>query len=211
MRHSELVPEVSYKSRAAQKMRRDYMEGIERGRDRVRKTNEIFTPDALVQDILESMAERMPEMFRNPDKTFIDPACGDGQFLTHVFDWKMQHGRTGNKQLNKQDIPAVLNTIFGIDMMPDNVRLCRKRMMDGVVGYGISAGSVAYQRCRRIIAENIIIADSLLFFVPYDILQHEAKTAKELFEKLKQRYKNKDTRGQSYNGVRDMFSEDGGW
>ena len=57
------------------------MSGIERDRLRVKETAEVFTPTPLVQKILDNMDQNL---FTNPNKTFLDNSCGDGQFLSEV-------------------------------------------------------------------------------------------------------------------------------
>ena len=63
---------------------RVYMSGIERDKLRVKQTAEVFTPTELVQEMLDKLEEQDVELFSNPDKTFLDPSCGDGQFLSEV-------------------------------------------------------------------------------------------------------------------------------
>ena len=98
---------------------RDYMSGVERDQARVKSTGEVFTPTSLVQEILE----RMPiEMFKDPSKTFLDNSCGDGQFLGEVLIRKMENGST---------FEQALSTVYGVDLMQDNVEECRKRLLCG--------------------------------------------------------------------------------
>ncbi len=102
----------------------DYMAGVERTVDRVKATGEIFTPNSLV---LEMVAYLDPELFA-PGKTVLDPACGDGQFLLAAKVIKMQyHG------MSEQD---ALNDLYGVDIMRDNVDLCRKRLGGGTIVMG---------------------------------------------------------------------------
>tara|TARA_X000001382_G_scaffold130260_1_gene124576 strand:+ start:3410 stop:3625 length:216 start_codon:yes stop_codon:yes gene_type:complete len=58
-----------------------YMSGIERDTLRTKQTAEVFTPTELVQNILDNMNQ---ELFENPEKTFLDNSCGDGQILSEV-------------------------------------------------------------------------------------------------------------------------------
>ena len=95
---------------------RTYMGGVERERARVKATGEVFTPTALVQEILDQLPE---EVFADATKTFLDPTCGDGQFLGEVLIRKMENGST---------YAQALNTTYGVDLMPDNVRECIRRL-----------------------------------------------------------------------------------
>jgi hypothetical protein len=116
---------------------REYMSGIERDKARVKATGEIFTPTPLVQEILD----RLPTaVFSNPDKTFLDPSCGDGQFLGEVLIRKMENGST---------FEQALSTIYGVDLMQDNVDECRKRLLCG------------RQDLEHIVQKNIICYNGL--------------------------------------------------
>ncbi len=101
-----------------------YMAGIERTLARVRKTGEIFTPSALV---IEMLRELSPEALA-PGKTVFDPACGDGQFLVAAKWVKVYfHGMTEHD--------ATLE-IFGVDLMRDNIEICRRRLGGGTIIQG---------------------------------------------------------------------------
>lgn len=98
---------------------RAYMSGIERDRHRVKATSEVFTPTPLVQEMLDQLSDTL---FDDPTKTFIDPSCGDGQFLSEVLIRKLERGH---------DFEQALSTIYGVDLMSDNVELCRERLLCG--------------------------------------------------------------------------------
>lgn len=116
---------------------RSYMSGVERDKLRVKATGEVFTPTPLVQEILDQMD---PNLFKDPTKTFIDPACGDGQFLGEVLIRKVENGI---------DFESALGTIYGVDLMQDNVDLCRERLLCG------------REDLRHIVEKNIVCADGL--------------------------------------------------
>ena len=116
---------------------RSYMSGIERNRDRVKATGEVFTPTVLVQEILNTLDQTV---FTNPTKTFIDPTCGDGQFLGEVLIRKIENGI---------DFETALCTIYGVDLMQDNVDLCRERLLCG------------REDLSHIVEKNIIQGDAL--------------------------------------------------
>ena len=103
------------------------MSGVDRQTERVKATGEVFTPTDLVIDMCQSLIVTDPETFA-PGKTVIDPACGDGQFLV-VAKWIkiLNHGMT------EED---ALNDIYGVDIMRDNVDLCRRRLGGGNIVMG---------------------------------------------------------------------------
>ncbi len=95
---------------------RDYMSGVERDKSRVKATGEVFTPTPLVQEMLDQLPT---EVFTDPNKTFLEPSCGDGQFLSEVVIRKMENGSTYEQ---------ALSTVYGIDLMEDNCVECIKRL-----------------------------------------------------------------------------------
>ena len=118
---------------------RTYMSGVERDHSRVKATGEVFTPTPLVQEILDRLD---PSLFQDPTKTFLDPSCGDGQFLGEVLIRKIENGCT---------FEQALQTIYGVDLMPDNVELCRERLLCG------------QDHLRHIVEKNIVCADALTY------------------------------------------------
>jgi len=115
------------------------MAGISRDKSRVKATSEVFTPTSLVQEILN----RIPiTQFTDPEKTFLDNSCGDGQFLSEVLIKKMEYGST---------FEQALSTIYGVDLMPDNVQLCRDRLLCG------------QEHLRYIVEKNIVCHDALTY------------------------------------------------
>jgi type I restriction-modification system DNA methylase subunit len=118
---------------------REYMSGVERDKLRVKSTGEVFTPTPLVQEMLDHLPE---ETFTDPTKTFLDNSCGDGQFLSEVLIRKLENGI---------DFETALSTIYGVDLMPDNVKLCQDRLLCG------------QEHLRHIVEKNIVCADALTY------------------------------------------------
>jgi len=123
---------------------RDYMSGVEREKSRVKANGEIFTPTPLVQEILDKMPK---ELFTDPKKTILDPTSGDGQFLGEVIIKKMENGST---------LEQALSTTYGVDLMQDNVDLCRERLLCG------------HEEFRSIVEKNIVCADALEYDYSFD-------------------------------------------
>lgn len=103
-----------------------YMSGIDRSAERIERTAEIFTPTALVVDILKRVDPRTYA----PGRRVIDPACGDGQFLVAVKFLKMN--------LHQMEAQDALAEIFGVDIMRDNIDRCKARLGGGNIYMGDS-------------------------------------------------------------------------
>ena len=51
---------------------------IERSDERIKETQEVFTPSELVDSMVNDIEE---EILKDPNSTFIDPSAGSGNFL----------------------------------------------------------------------------------------------------------------------------------
>ncbi len=104
-----------------------YMSGVDRQSDRVKETGEVFTPTDLVIEMCQKLIEKNPESFA-PGKSILDPAVGDGQFLV-VAKWikVLKHNMT--------EAEAV-EDLYGVDIMRDNVDVCRRRLGGGNIVMG---------------------------------------------------------------------------
>ena len=118
---------------------RIYMGGVERDQLRVKSTGEVFTPTELVREVLDQIPL---DQFQDPAKTFLDNSCGDGQFLGEVLIRKMENGST---------FEEALSTVYGVDLMQDNVDLCRERLLCGRTDLA------------HIVERNIVCHDALTY------------------------------------------------
>lgn len=134
---------------------RSYMGGVERDKLRVKATGEVFTPTPLVQEILDNISL---DQFTDPTKTFLDNSCGDGQFLGEVLIRKMENGST---------FEEALNTIYGVDIMIDNVDLCRERLLCG------------QNHLRHIVEKNIQCRDGLKFGYNFELMGKARRNTEE--------------------------------
>lgn len=100
-----------------------------KSRDRVAKRGEVFTAEREVKamcDLVKDETERI-------DSRFLEPACGDGNFLAEILERKLKvvtrvYGKKPN-DWEKYSIVAV-SSIYGIDIMADNAASCRNRLFE---------------------------------------------------------------------------------
>lgn len=80
-------------------------------------TQEFFTPYSIVK----KMCDKIPESdWSNPDKTFLEPCFGNGQFLLYIIYNRIQHGI---------DYKTSLETLYGVELMSDNVIEAKERII----------------------------------------------------------------------------------
>ena len=104
-----------------------YMSGVDRESARVKKTGEVYTPTRLAISMMQKALEQNPEVYA-PGNTVLDPACGDGQLLVPVKWYKVLHHGMSEEE--------ALQDIYGVDIMRDNVDLCKKRLGGGNILMG---------------------------------------------------------------------------
>jgi hypothetical protein len=115
------------------------MSGVQRTQARIKATGEVFTPTSLVDEVLNKLPI---DQFTDPTKTFLDNSCGDGQFLGEILIRKMENGST---------FEQALSTIYGVDLMQDNVNECRRRLLCGRTDL------------EHIVQRNIVCHDALTY------------------------------------------------
>lgn len=146
---------------------REYMSGVERNKVRVKATQEVFTPTSLVQTILDELPS---EYFTDPTKTVIDNSCGDGQFLSEVLIRKVSSGI---------NFETALSTLYGVDIMQDNVDLCRERLLCGQEQY------------RHIVEKNIQCRNGLKYSYSFDPMGPARRKTEEATRKRTARAKDR--------------------
>ena len=66
------------------------------------------------------------------DTRFLEPACGDGNFLAEILSRKLsrvtaQYRRSAYDW--ERNSLLALGSLYGVDILPDNCETCRKRLM----------------------------------------------------------------------------------
>ncbi len=129
--------------------------------DRVKDLGEVFTPTPLVLEILE----QLPQTVWEDGKTYLDPTSGNGQFLAAVLIIK--------QSLNHNN---PLSTIYGVDLMQDNVDECRQRLLD-------IAGDTPAN--RKIVTHNIRCEDGLTYDYSFKTAEEELTEGESTYIKPK--------------------------
>ncbi len=96
-------------------------EKLIKSKQRVSDFGEVFTPAHIVKDMCDLVPE---EMWVSIDITFLEPACGTGNFLTEILARKFKLCK------DWQDGLKALNSVYGIDIQADNVEETKIRLFD---------------------------------------------------------------------------------
>lgn len=97
--------------------------------DRVRNHGEVLTARREVEamlDLVKNESERI-------DSRFLEPACGDGNFLVAILERKLQTvaSRYKSKQADFEvQMLSAMGSIYGIDLLEDNIEIAQRRLSD---------------------------------------------------------------------------------
>lgn len=109
------------KHRTAGQTKKDMLSRInssEGGKNLQKCTAEYFTPYSLVK----RMADKIPEeTWRDPSKNLLEPCFGNGQFLVYMIYKRLISG---------VDWKTTLETLYGVELMADNVLETKNRIID---------------------------------------------------------------------------------
>jgi len=96
---------------------------------RVADHGEVYTSKRIVNAMLD-LVKQETEIIAS---RFLEPACGTGNFLTEVLERKLSvvESRYGKSQLEYERYAILaVSSIYGIDILEDNVIACRRRLLD---------------------------------------------------------------------------------
>ena len=103
--------------------------------ERIKRNGEVFTPRWLVDDMLN----KFPEDAWLPEKTWLEPAAGDGNFVERIIERRIEMG---------QDPYQILKTVFAVELMQDNVELMKERALS-------AAGLQDCEEAKKIVDNNL--------------------------------------------------------
>ena len=98
-----------------------------KSRERVADHGEVFTAQREVNAMLDLVKQETERI----DSRFLEPACGDGNFLAEILRRKLAAVEARyKKSAADYEKYAVLaaTSIYGVDILQDNVEECRKRL-----------------------------------------------------------------------------------
>ena len=123
-----------------------------KSKDRVNKFAEVFTAEREVK----AMCDLIPDdVWQNIDSTFLEPACGNGNFLAEILKRKLNLCESVEQGLR------ALKSVYGIDIQQDNVEESKQRLFDMFVKKFPKASALTGIEAAAILEQNIICGNSL--------------------------------------------------
>ena len=98
-----------------------------KSKERVKAHGEVFTAEREVKamcDLVKDETERI-------DSRFLEPACGDGNFLAEILTRKLEVVKRKYKKSTldyEKNAVLAISSVYGVDIMQDNVLACRDRL-----------------------------------------------------------------------------------
>lgn len=107
-----------------------------KSKDRVKDFGEVFTPDNIVNDMLDLLDEQWKDLSSEEyiTKTILEPACGDGQFLIRILYRKLERVKKLHKENRPLALVKAVSSIYGVDIQADNVERSKERMTNIIMG-----------------------------------------------------------------------------
>ena len=152
-----------------------------RDTERVDSCGEVFTPNWLVKQMMDHMPG---DPIADLDKSVLDPACGNGQFLTEGLRRKLVtaakfFASSLDHERYQFDCLRALSKLYGIDINADTAAEAQERM--GAItfkAYGAVVGSEPQgdfsRAAKYFLHTNIVVGDflaedfSLVEWIPYN-------------------------------------------
>ena len=143
-----------------------------KSRKRVVDHGEVFTNEREVK----AMCDLVNDETQRIDSRFLEPACGDGNFLAEILDRKLavvkKKYRRSVMDFEKNSLLAV-SSLYGVDIMMDNVIVCRERLF--------KIWDKQYKAvCKKECSEDM--RDSIRFILSKNIVCGNALTLHEVDE-----------------------------
>lgn len=150
-----------------------------KSKTRVQQAGECFTNNKEVNAMIDLAKDEISKI----DSKILEPACGNGNFIIEILNRKLQTITTlnqfNNLSLNQCNnlILQAISSIYGIDIMLDNVQECKTRIKEKILNYykfqfNTEIEIKILELLNIILNKNIICGDTLemVFKDPQDDL-----------------------------------------
>lgn len=141
---------------------------VVKSRHRVKTYGEVFTPRHMVDRMLDLVHEDLETGPDFVDKTFLEPAAGDGNFLVAILRRKLAaiEKRYPTQAWVNESLFA-LASIYGVELLEDNHQDAKAIMLAEFAGFHSAHGTSVddntdlYRAAQFLIDTNIVRGDTL--------------------------------------------------
>jgi hypothetical protein len=136
-----------------------------KSKERIANHGEVFTAKSEVDAMLDLVKQETERI----DSRFLEPACGNGNFLAEILKRKLAvvKSRYGKNASDYERYAVIAATsIYGVEILSDNIEECRERMfVIWNTEYTGACGKDANDECREavryIFRKNMLCGDAL--------------------------------------------------
>ncbi len=142
-----------------------------KSKQRVADHGEVMTGEREVNAMLDLVKQETERV----DSRFLEPACGDGNFLAEILRRKLEAAkRRATPPRRKKPLPMefekqsviAITSVYGVDILMDNVMACRERLYNIWNGaYTAICSNEVSENCRAavrfILSRNILCGNAL--------------------------------------------------
>lgn len=139
-----------------------------KSRERVKSYGEVFTPRHMVERMLDLVRDELESGPGFVDRTFLEPAAGDGNFLVAILGRKLAAiEKAFEPALWPQESLFALASIYGIELLEDNHQEAQSLMLERFVEFHVAHGVAClpatdlYRAAAFLIARNIVRGNTL--------------------------------------------------
>jgi hypothetical protein len=136
-----------------------------KSKERVTNHGEVLTAEREVSAMLDLVKQETVRI----DSRFLEPACGDGNFLVEILRRKLavvkKKYKGSHSDYEKYAVLAI-STLYGVDIIPDNVNSCCQRLFEiwnkeYITNCKKDANDECREAVRFILKRNILCGDAL--------------------------------------------------
>jgi hypothetical protein len=141
-----------------------------KSKQRVADHGEVFTSQREVNAMLDLVKQETERI----DSRFLEPACGNGNFLAEVLKRKLAivDSRYFKNQIEwERNALIAVSSIYGVDILEDNATECQERLFSIFYkqyfhNYGTNAKQELFKSIKFILQKNILWGNALDFTNP---------------------------------------------
>ena len=141
-----------------------------KSKERVSDFGEVNTSEREVNAMLDLVKQETERL----DSRFLEPACGDGNFLIEVLNRKLgilvKKYKKNQYEFEKNAV-VVIGSIYGVDILQDNAQSARDRLFDRFI-------EVYKKYFKEYLNNNLI--KSIKFILDKNIIHGDALTLKQV-------------------------------
>ena len=136
-----------------------------KNKNRVSGFGEVLTSKREVLDMLDLVNSETARL----DSRFLEPACGDGNFLSEVLNFKLGMLEKNYKE-NKYEFEKfslqIFTSIYGIDILEDNIIHARERLYNQFINlyeknFHSDTNTKLLKCIKYVLKKNLVHADAL--------------------------------------------------